>query len=72
MRNSLIVVVVLVLAQLALAGGIVTNSNQSAQFVRNLSRNASSEIDAIYFNPAGLTQLASGWHFAVYNQTIMQ
>lgn len=72
MKGKLIVVLVLLGAHVVLAGGIVTNSNQSAQFVRTLSRNASTEIDATYFNPAGLTDLADGWHFALYNQTIFQ
>ncbi len=72
MKGKLIVVLVLFVAHLVLAGGIVTNTNQSAQFVRTLSRNASTEIDATYFNPAGLTTLADGWHFALYNQTIIQ
>ena len=60
------------LAQLAFAGGLLTNTNQSAQFIRMMSRNASTGIDAVYFNPAGLTQIEDGWHFAVYNQTIFQ
>lgn len=60
------------LAQLAFAGGLLTNTNQSAQFIRMMSRNASTGIDAVYFNPAGLTQMEDGWHFAVYNQTIFQ
>ncbi len=54
------------------AGGLVTNTNQSAQFVRMLSRNASTQIDAVYFNPAGLTNLENGWHFALQNQSIFQ
>ena len=66
------IIILLVLAQLSYAGGILTNTNQSAQFVRILSRNASTEIDATYFNPAGLTSLSNGLHFAVYNQSIMQ
>ncbi len=72
MRKALFVVAVLAVAHMVFAGGIVTNTNQSAQFVRTLSRNASTDIDAIYFNPAGLTQLQNGWHVAFYNQTIMQ
>ena len=60
------------LAHLAFAGGLLTNTNQSAQFIRMMSRNASTGIDAVYFNPAGLTQMENGWHFAVYNQTIFQ
>lgn len=72
MRKVLFVVAVLAVTHLVFAGGIVTNTNQSAQFVRMLSRNASTQIDAVYFNPAGLTQLQDGWHLALHNQTIMQ
>ncbi len=57
---------------MAYAGGILTNSNQSAQFVRMLSRNASTDLDAVYFNPAGLTQLKDGFYFGLQNQTIWQ
>jgi len=56
----------------ALAGGLVTNTNQSASFIRNPSRGASLEIDAAYFNPAGLAFLPDGFHFSVNNQTITQ
>jgi long-chain fatty acid transport protein len=51
---------------------IITNSNQSAQYFRLLSRNPSTDIDAVYYNPAGLTKLANGWHFSLSNQTIFQ
>jgi long-chain fatty acid transport protein len=54
------------------AGGILTNTNQSAQFVRMLSRNASIDLDAVYFNPAGLTQMKNGFYFGFHNQTIIQ
>jgi len=56
----------------AFAGGILTNTNQSAQFVRMLSRNASTDLDAVYFNPAGLTQLKDGFYFGLHNQSIFQ
>ena len=72
MRKALFVVAVLAVAHMVFAGGLVTNTNQSAQFVRTLSRNASTQVDAIYFNPAGVTQLDDGWHLAFHNQTIMQ
>jgi len=72
MKKTLFLAGFLIATQLAFAGGIVTNSNQSAQFIRTMSRNASTEIDATYFNPAGLTQLADGWHFSLHNQTIFQ
>ena len=57
MKRVLFVVAVLAVAHMVFAGGLVTNTNQSAQFVRSLSRNASTQVDAIYFNPAGVTQL---------------
>lgn len=60
------------LANFAYAGGILTNTNQSAQFVRMLSRNASTDLDAVYFNPAGLTQLKNGFHFGLHSQTLFQ
>ncbi len=62
----------LLLANTAFAGGILTNTNQSAQFVRMLSRNASTDLDAVYFNPAGLTQMKNGFYFSLHNQTILQ
>lgn len=63
---------VLLLLNSAFAGGILTNTNQSAQFARMLSRNASTDLDAVYFNPAGLTQLKNGFYFGLHNQTITQ
>ena len=54
------------------AGGIVTNSNQSAQYVRMLARDASTSIDAVYYNPAGLTKLEDGFHLSLSNQSIFQ
>ena len=61
-----------ILANFAFAGGLLTNTNQSAQFIRMLSRKASLDIDAVYYNPAGLIKLEDGWHFAVSSQTIFQ
>jgi len=55
-----------------LAGGLVTNTNQSALFTRLQNRNASTGIDAVYFNPAGLTKLGNGFFVSVNNQTITQ
>lgn len=55
-----------------LAGGLVTNTNQSASWVRLPARNASVSIDAAYFNPAGLMKLNNGIHISVSNQSISQ
>ncbi len=62
----------MMLLQLAFAGGILTNYNQSAQYIRMLSRNASLDVDAVFYNPAGLIKLNDGWHFSFSSQTIWQ
>ncbi len=54
------------------AGGLLTNTNQSASFVRNPARFASLETDAIYFNPAGTAFFKEGWAFSVNWQMIWQ
>jgi long-chain fatty acid transport protein len=54
------------------AGGIVTNANQSAAYIRMLCRDASRNIDAVYYNPAGLSFLSKGFHLSINNQSITQ
>ena len=54
------------------AGGILTNTNQSAHFIRMLARDASLQIDAVYTNPAGLVKLDDGFHFSITNQSAFQ
>ena len=56
----------------SIGGGILTNSNQSANYVRLLSRNASLGIDGAYYNPAGLVKLENGLFLSFHNQTIFQ
>jgi long-subunit fatty acid transport protein len=55
-----------------LAGGLVTNNNQSIMFTRMQNRNASTSIDAVFYNPAGLTKLGNGFFISVNNQSIFQ
>lgn len=62
----------LVTISLVNAGGIVTNTNQSASWVRMLTRDATTGIDAVYFNPAGLTKLQDGFHLSLNSQYIIQ
>ena len=71
-RLAVLISGALLLTSTAFAGGILTKTNQSAQFVRMLSRNASTDLDAVYYNPAGLTQMANGFYFAFNNQSIFQ
>ena len=56
----------------AFAGGLVTNTNQSAAWARMLVRDASTSIDAVYYNPAALTKLQDGFHLSISNQSIFQ
>ncbi|MFC2115541.1 hypothetical protein ACFLTU_03655 [Bacteroidota bacterium] len=62
----------LLLAGATFAGGIVTNTNQSAMYTRMVARQATLGIDAVYYNPAGLTKLENGIHLSINNQTIGQ
>lgn len=70
MKKCLLSVAALLLAAPIFAGGILTNSNQSAAYMRMLARDASTSIDAVYYNPAGLTKLNDGFHFSLNNQTL--
>jgi long-subunit fatty acid transport protein len=56
----------------AFGGGILTNSNQSASYIRMPARDASITADALYYNPAGLIKLDSGFHFSLNGQYIYQ
>ncbi len=52
------------------AAGIYQNQNQSAEFIRTVNRNASTEVDAVYFNPAGTAFLKDGVHLYISDQYI--
>ncbi len=71
-KFTLNLLILFLAASYSFAGGIVTNTNQSSAWVRLLVRDATTEIDAVYFNPAGLTKLNDGFHFSISNQYIAQ
>lgn len=71
-RIPIILMVLLLLPATLLAGGILTNTNQSAWFIRMPSLDASFGPDATYYNPAGLALLKNGFHLSLNNQTVMQ
>lgn len=48
----------------AFAGGILTNTNQSVEFLRNPARDAAIGLDGVYSNPAGVAFLPDGFHIA--------
>lgn len=73
MRKILLLLIgVIVTANLLYAGGLVTNTNQSTAWTRMLSRDASIDIDAVFFNPAGLVKLKDGFHISLNSQTLWQ
>ncbi len=73
MNKKLLLFVSLFLAStFAFSGGLVTNTNQSAAWTRMLIRDASTGIDAVFYNPAGLSKLSDGFHFSINNQTLFQ
>ncbi len=72
MKKLLVFTVILLCISHAFAGGLLTNGNQSAQYIRMLSRNASTGVDAVYFNPAGLMKMDNGFYFALQNQSLFQ
>lgn len=72
-KSKLVAIAALCMSSTALfAGGILTNTNQSAHFLRNPARDASTEIDAVYTNPAGLVKLTDGFHFSFTSQSAFQ
>ena len=72
MSKLLRVLPLLLMISMAFGGGMVENTNQSADFVRMMARNASTDLDAVFFNPAGLTKLDNGMHLYLSSQTITQ
>ena len=72
MKRILSTIVFASLALSTFAGGLLTNTNQSASFVRNPMRYASLETDAIYFNPAGTAFFKEGWALSANWQMVWQ
>ncbi len=55
-----------------LAGGLMTNTNQSASFLRSIARGTSLDPDAVLHNPAGVVFMENGWHFGLSDQMAIQ
>ena len=60
--NLMLLSVMLTAATTATAGGILTNTNQSIDFLRNPARDAAIGLDGVYSNPAGVAFLPEGFH----------
>lgn len=59
-------------ASSALAGGLLTNSNQNAAFLRNFAQEGQITLTSLYANPAGNAFLSPGWHVSLNSQTAFQ
>ena len=66
MKKILVSLVVFMMTMVsALAGGILTNTNQSVDFLRNPARDAAIGLDGVYSNPAGVVFMPEGFHLGI-------
>ncbi|MBR2243497.1 MAG: transporter [Prevotella sp.] len=66
MRKSLIAFAVFMMTTGSVwAGGILTNTNQSVDFLRNPARDAAIGLDGVYSNPAGVVFMPEGFHLGI-------
>lgn len=65
-------IVLLIVSTSTFAGGLLTNTNQHILFLRMLARDASTQIDAVYSNPAGLAFMEDGMHVSLNIQSAYQ
>lgn len=72
MRKILLTFAAVCFSASLFAGGLVTNTNQSAAWTRLMCRDATLDADAVYYNPAGTVMMEKGLHLSVSNQTITQ
>ena len=68
----LICATALMVSNSTFAGGILTNTNQNAAFLRNPARGAVIAIDGVYSNPAGIAFMPQGFHLSVSWQAAWQ
>lgn len=71
-KLALLAIITLCGSSMVFAGGILTNTNQSARFARLMALEATTTTDAAYYNPAGTTKLSEGFHFSFSNQSAFQ
>ena len=61
----------LIISLAIITGTLYAGDNQSAKYMRLLSRNtATDSIDSVYFNPAGTAFLQKGFHVQLNGQTV--
>ena len=73
MRKKILLSLAAVLAfGTAFAGGLNTNTNVNAHFLRFFTQDANVTLTSLHANPAGSAFLTKGWHFSIHNQTVVQ
>ena len=68
----ILAIAALTVATQAFAGGPMTNTNQSAHFLRSIARGTSLDSDAVYNNPAGVVFMSDGFHIGLNDQMAKQ
>lgn len=73
MKKTIISLAAVLLASApAMAGGLLTNINQNAAYLRNFAQEGQITLTSLYANPAGNAFLSPGWHFSLNSQTAIQ
>ena len=65
MKKIIAATAALVISASSFAGGILTNTNQSVDFLRNPARDAAIGLDGVYSNPAGVVFMPEGFHLGI-------
>lgn len=63
--SILLIIVSIIYSRNLPAGGIKEDNNQSAEFIKSVSRSTSTDIGAFYYNPVGTTLMNDGSCFYI-------
>ncbi len=72
MKKLFVLLLASLYSSILLAGGLVTNLDQSAMFTRFQCRDATLDVDAAFYNPAGLVHMNDGFYLSLNNNTMGQ
>ncbi len=72
MKKLFVLLLTSLYSSILLAGGLVTNLDQSAMFTRFQCRDASLDVDAAFYNPAGLVHMNDGFYLSLNNNSMGQ
>lgn len=72
MKKFIVAAAIMCASSTAFAGGLLTNSNQNAAYLRQMSQDGIIDLSGIYMNPAGTAFLSDGWHISLNIQSAKQ